>query len=207
MTFGSAIFGSTTFGGVAHLKEAAKNAYEEAKGTRYESLACRINKEIYKWTENDDKSIFRQIERFIKIIHKHMPPEEAEPMCDELEIIKAERNVSNLLTTIMDDLFLILSNTDTPEQFESLRKELVEIKKSLEPAIRQEVVVTSGLNVMGTGGQIVTSYPIQNIKKSNLKKTIDNGKKSIGGFVNKNTRSDEKSGLKPNENKENEKYS
>jgi HEAT repeat protein len=157
---------------IEDLKEIAEAACKEGKGTRYENLACNIREEIAGWGGINDEIISMQIERFIKIVNKYMPPQEAESVCNELEDIKTEKNVTKLISTIVDDIISILLNVKTSEEFALLKKELAEIKKMLEPSMSQEFVVTSGFSVMGTGGQLVTSYPVKNIPKSDVKKTV-----------------------------------
>lgn len=118
---------------IEDIKEKAENACREAQGTRYENLACSIKKETIKWEGINDKDISKQIERFIKLIKKHMPPEDAKSVFKEIEVIKAERNVADLLSTIIDNFFLILTNVKTYEEFALLQIELSEIKSMLEP--------------------------------------------------------------------------
>ena len=97
-----------------------------------------------------------------------------------------------------------LLNLDTFEKFESIKKELAEIKRSLEPAARQEVVISSGVTFMGTGAQLRSSFPIQSIPKSDIIETLDDQKKSIASFVKQITKMDRKSNLQNDKSKEND---
>ena len=49
MTFGSSVFGTTPFGGVAPLKKIANIAYEKAKGTPTEEITQSVKEDIQRW--------------------------------------------------------------------------------------------------------------------------------------------------------------
>jgi hypothetical protein len=132
-----------------------------------------------------------------------MLPEKAKAMCEEIELITAERNISKLLAAILDDLCAILLSRDNSEQIGILLNEVADIKKSLSPTARHTLVLTRGVEFHGTGVQLQTDIPIQEVSMADCKEVLyDKPKNSIVSLAKRIIKSGKKDEQNIDENKE-----
>ena len=136
------------------------------QGTPFEPLGHEINR-IGKnlLLIRDPIGLEKGLENLLVVVSDicaKMSEEERGGACELLERAKNEYYVEDKLPLIG----MILSKI--PNQL-SLEKKLSELMISIKPKIREELVLTSGITVLGTGGQHVVTIPLQEISYTELR--------------------------------------
>jgi len=179
MTLNSFEFNSTTFNGVAYLKETAKIAYEKAKGTPAEEIAQLVNEDIQRWNVNNQEQMETNLDNLIYSLKIQVPNVSGnEPIISKIDEIKSCTKVEDqiaILTMIIPLIPTIaIPNqlNDIDEKMSSLISSINEIKISLKPSIKEEIQVTIGLSGLGSGVQRIITIPIQEISYSELQEDL-----------------------------------
>ena len=179
MTFNSFAFNTTTFNGVAPLKETAKIAYEKAKGTPAEEIAQLVNKDIQKWDVNNQEQMETNLNNLIFSLKMQVPNvSENEPIISKIDEIKSCTKVEDQIA-ILTMLIPLIPTMAIPtrldninEKMSSLISSINEMKISMKPAIKEEIQVTVGISGFGSGIQKVITIPIQEISYSELQEDL-----------------------------------
>ena len=189
MTFGSSIFGSTTYGGIAPLgklvidvKEKTEIACREAKGTATEKVVCEINKEIQDLKIGDQKYMKMQVKDLYINLKSSVPnKEEYSLVHQEIDNILVEDDLVNQYSSLnmLIPKIIEIKVVETTEvlsgeikglkdSVNKLTESIKEMKISLKPGIKEEIQVTVGLSGFGSGAQKVITIPIQEISYPEL---------------------------------------
>lgn len=179
MTYGSSTYGSTVFGGVAPLKETAKIAYEKAKGTPAEGIAQLFNEKIQRWDVNNQEQMETNLDNLIFSLKMQFPNVlENETIVSKIDGIKSCTKVEDQIA-ILTMLILLIPTmaipkrlNDIDEKMSFLISSINEMKISLKPGIKEEIQITTGISVFGSGGQTVITIPIQDISYSEIQDDI-----------------------------------
>lgn len=175
MTFNSFAFNTTTFNGVAPLKETAKIAYEKAKGTPAEEIAQLVNKDIQKWDVNNQEQMETNLNNLIFSLKMQVPNiPENEPIISKIDEIKSCTKVEDQIA-ILTILIPLIPTMAIPTRLDNINEKMSslislinEMKISMKPAIKEEIQVTIGISGFGSGIQKVITIPIQEISYSEL---------------------------------------
>lgn len=179
MTLNSFEFNTTTFGGVAPLKETAKIAYEKAKGTPTEYIAQLVNEDIQRWNVNNQEQMETNLNNLIFSLKVQVPNVSVnEPIISKIDDIKSCTKVEDQIAILTMLIPLIptmiipnrLNNID--EKISFLISSINEIKISLKPGINEEIQITIGLSGLGSGVQRIITIPIQEISYSELQEDL-----------------------------------
>ena len=179
MTFNSFAFNTTTFNGVAPLKETAKIAYEKAKGTPAEEIAQLVNKDIQKWDVNNQAQMETNLNNLIFSLKMQVPNvSENEPIISKIDEIKSCTKVEDQIA-ILTMLIPLIPTMAIPTRLDNINEKMSflissinEMKISMKPAIKEEIQVTVGISGFGSGIQKVITIPIQEISYSELQEDL-----------------------------------
>ena len=179
MTFNSFAFNTTTFNGVAPLKETAKIAYEKAKGTPAEEIAQLVNKDIQKWDVNNQEQMETNLNNLIFSLKMQVPNvSENEPIISKIDEIKSCTKVEDQIA-ILTMLIPLIPTMAIPTRLDNINEKMSflissinEMKISMKPAIKEEIQVTVGISGFGSGIQKVITIPIQEISYSELQEDL-----------------------------------
>ncbi len=134
------------------IQEKAKTACQESKGTETEEIACAVSREVQKWEMGTEEEMVQKIENLIFILKSKIANSpENKFIFDKIEEIRHERNITKQYETVA----LIIGAI--PSQVSSEK-----------PKIREELVITTGVQIAGTGAQHVVTIPLQDISYSEL---------------------------------------
>ena len=179
MTFGSSVFGTTPFGGVAPLKKIANIAYEKAKGTPAEEIAQFVNEDIQRWDVNNQEQMKTNLDNLTFSLKMQVPNvSENESIISKIDEIKSCTQVENqiailaILIPLIPTMAIPKRLNDIDEKMSFLISSINEMKISLKPGIKEEIQITTGISVFGSGGQTVITIPIQDISYSEIQDDI-----------------------------------
>ncbi len=152
MRIGSRILDRKLKSLLEEIQEKAKTACRESQGTDTEEIACAVSREVQKWEMGTEEEMMQKIENLIFILKsKIQNSPENKFIFDKIEEIRHERNITKQYETVA----LIIGAI--PSQASSEK-----------PKIREELVITTGVQLAGTGAQHVVTIPLQDISYSDL---------------------------------------
>lgn len=102
-----------------------------------------------------------------------MPEEERGEACELLKKAGDEPYIEDKLPLINMVLSKISSQISAAKNVETVEKKLDEIMVSLKPGIREELIISVGVEFGGTGAQHVITIPLQEISYPDLKKDLE----------------------------------
>ncbi|MGI5992384.1 MAG: HEAT repeat domain-containing protein [Methanosarcina sp.] len=172
------------------IQEKAKTACKVSQGTVNKEIACAVNKEIQKWEIGGNQEEVAQkvedIAYILKIKVADLPENEyflnkIEAMRHEINLIKQLETLSYLIgltptvKVVPEDIVTrninkIGQNIET--KLDGLSQEMSEIRINLSPGIKQEIEISSGIEIAGTGATLITTIPLQEISYAELKEDL-----------------------------------
>ncbi len=111
-----------------------------------------------------------------------MPEKEKGEACELLKKVNDEPFIEDKINLINMVLSKISSQISTAKSMEVFEKKLDEMKISMKPGIREELVISVGGEVLGTGAKHEIHIPLQEISYPDLKKDLE---KIKGGTIQK----------------------
>ncbi len=171
------------------IKEKAKTVCQISQGTTTEEIACAVSREIQKWEIGSQNEMTKKVEDvayLLKTKVSNLP--ENEYVLNKIEEMKLESD----LTKQYDALLFVIGQIPTvrvvPEdvvveninkvgqelgtKLDGLSQEINEIRISLSPGIKQEIEISSGIEIAGTGAALITTIPLQEISYAELKEDL-----------------------------------
>lgn len=137
---------------IEEIQQKAKIACNESIGTATEEIACAVSKEVLKWEMGTEEEMIQKIENLIFILKSKISNiPENKFIFDKIEEVRHERNITKQYETVA----LIIGAIPTQVSSDKLK-------------IREELVITTGVQLAGTGAQHVVTIPLQEISYSDL---------------------------------------
>ena len=173
------------------IQEKATTSCQASKGTTTEEIACAVRQEVQGWVISNQKEMSWQVENLIFILESSVPKIlENQAIFDKIEQIRQEKDLARqyeLIGTIFSKIpYLIIK-----QEISGLAKEVHQIKKTVDiltinfnlgSAIKQEIEISSGIEILGTGATLITTIPLQEISYAELKEDLQRLK---GEHINK----------------------
>jgi hypothetical protein len=187
---------------IEEIQNKAKIACQESQGTPTQEIACAINREVQKWEIGNQEeiaySVCREVQRWeirsqeemslhvaniilvLKSKIPHVP--ENKGILGMIESINYEKDLSRVLCYLSTVIGLIPTVNVVPvepviEKIESLEGKLdakfEEMIVSLKSGPREELVISKGLNMVGSGAQLVTTIPLAEMKYPEISIDLD----------------------------------
>ena len=116
----------------------------------------------------------------LRFMVENLPEREKEFGYDKIETLDKEDYLEDKLSLINEIIVFVIPHISMSKDLERLENKLDDILISLEHGIREELTVTVGAKVFGTGIEHKITIPLQEIKYSDLQKDLESIKgKSI----------------------------
>jgi hypothetical protein len=168
-------------GMLAEIRKKSGTLCKKSLGTPFEGLGKEVNEiGLNLLSIGNPRALEKQI-KFLEIslsaICNRMPGEESVEACKLLNLAIDEPYIEtklSLINMILNKIPLIISNSEYIEKIERIEKKLDEIKFSLESKnISEELVISVGPDILGTGMKHVVTIPIQKISYLELKEDLE----------------------------------
>ena len=166
---------------LAEIRKKSGALCKKSLGTPFEDLGKEVNEiGLNLLSVGNPIALEKQI-KFLEIslsaICNRMPGEESVEACKLLNLAIDEPYIEtklSLINMILNKIPLIISNSEYIEKIERIEKKLDEIKFSLESKnISEELVISVGPDILGTGMKHVVTIPIQKISYPELKEDLE----------------------------------
>jgi len=171
------------------IQKKAKTACQVSQGTATQEIACTVNKEVQKWEINSQEEMSWYVNNLITVLKSKIPHNtENKEILDMIEYMKFEKDVTKQYRTLSTVIGLIptvnvvevepvVGNISKGFQelgtkLDGLSQEMNEIRISLSPGITQEIEISSGIEILGTGAALITTIPLQEISYAELKEDL-----------------------------------
>jgi HEAT repeat protein len=174
---------------IEEIQEKAKNTYKQSQGTVTEEIAYSVCREVQKWEMGSPEEMTQKVEDIAYVLKKkigYVP--ENEYVLNKIEAMRYERNLVKQYEALLFVIEQIPTITVVPEdavidkinkvgqelgtKLDGLSQEMNEIRISLSPGITQEIEISSGIEIAGTGAALITTIPLQEIPYAELKEDL-----------------------------------
>ena len=171
------------------IQKKAKTACQISQGTDTEEIACAVNKEVQKWEINSQEEMSWYVNNLVAVLKSKIPHNtENKEILDMIEYMKFEKDLTKqyinlsivigLIPTVnvvaVDPIIENINKTsqELGTKVDGLSQEMNEIRISLSPGIKQEIEISSGIEIAGTGAALITAIPLQEISYAELKEDL-----------------------------------
>jgi len=104
---------------------------------------------------------------------ENLPERERDFGYDKIETLNKEDYLEDKLSLLNEIIVFVAPHISMSKDLERLENKLDDILISLEPGIREELTVTVGAKVFGTGIEHKINIPLQEIAYSDLEKDLE----------------------------------
>jgi len=174
---------------IEEIKEKAETACKLSQGTATKEIACTVNKEIQKWEIGSQEEMSWYVNNLVTVLKSKIPHNtENKEILDMIEYMKFEKNIIKQYRTLSTVIGLIptvnvvavdliIENInkvghELGTKLDDISQEMNEIRISLSPGITQEIEISSGIEILGTGAALITTIPLQEISYAELKEDL-----------------------------------
>jgi HEAT repeat protein len=174
---------------IEEIQEKAKNTYKQSQGTVTEEIAYSVCRKVQKLEMGSPEEMTQKVEDIAYVLKKkigYVP--ENEYVLNKIEAMRYERNLVKQYEALLFVIEQIPTITVVPEdvvveninkvgqelgtKLDGLSQEMNEIRISLSPGITQEIEISSGIEILGTGAALITTIPLQEISYAELKEDL-----------------------------------
>ena len=174
---------------IEEIQEKAKNTYKQSQGTVTEEIAYSVCKEVQKWEMGSPEEMTQKVGDIAYVLKKkigYVP--ENEYVLNKIEAMRYERNLVKQYEALLFVIEQIPTITVVPEdavieninkvgqelgtKLDGLSQGMNEMRISLSPGITQEIEISSGIEILGTGAALITTIPLQEISYAELKEDL-----------------------------------
>jgi hypothetical protein len=174
---------------IEEIQEKAKIACQTSQGNLTQEIACTVNNEVQKWEISSQEEMSWYVNSLVTILKSKIPhtPENKE-ILDMIEYMKFEKDLTEQYRTLSIVIGLIptvyvvavdpiVENINKVSQeigtkLDCLSQEMKEIRISFNPRVKQELKISSGIEILGTGAALITTIPLQEISYAELKEDL-----------------------------------
>ncbi len=184
------------------IQEKAKTACRESQGTDTEEIACAVSREVQKWEIGSQEEMTQKVEDAAYLLKSKVADlPENEYILNKIEVMRHEKDLTKQYETLLFVIGQIPTVKVVPEdvvveninkvgqdlgtKLDGLTQEMSEIRISLKPGIKEEIEISSGIDVLGTGAKHIVTIPLQEISYDELK---DDLKRIKGKHITKLSR-------------------
>jgi HEAT repeat protein len=160
------------------IQKKAKTACQVSQGTSTQEIACAVNREVQKWEIGSQEEMTQMIENLAYILEEKISVQpKNQYILGKIDQMKSERNLVRQYEILSQIIPMIRNVTVVPddavkENYEDLKKSIMgkidekfeEISVSLKPGPRAELVISMGLEALGSGTKGVITIPLAEIK-------------------------------------------
>ncbi len=162
---------------IAEIQENAKALCKQTKDTLLEDLGKEVIRLSQAFPQIRDpiglEKGFINLWTALSSICAKMPEDERGEACELLKKANEEHYIEDKLPLINMVLSKISSQISAAKNIETVEKKLDEIMFSLKPGIREELVITAGAELAGTGAKHEIRIPLQEITYPEIKSDLE----------------------------------
>ncbi len=168
------------------IQEKAKTACRESQGTATAEIACAVSREVQKWEIGSQEEMTQKVEDVAYMLKtKVVDLPGNEYVLSKIEVIRHERNLTKQYEALLFVIGQIPTMKVVPEdvvveninkvgqdlgtKLDGLSQEMNEIRICLKPGLKQEIEISSGIEIWGTGSKLITTIPLQEISYAEIK--------------------------------------
>jgi hypothetical protein len=171
------------------IQEKAKIACRISQGTPTQEIACAVNTEIQKWEIGNQEEMGWYVENLIFTLESSIPKElENQAIFNKIEQIRNEKILVRQYA-ILCSIIPVIPNLHVKQAISGIANDVYQIKKTVDtltiafkPGIKQEIEISSGIEILGTGAKLITTIPLQEISYAEIKEDLQ---KIEGKHINK----------------------
>ncbi|MDW5548682.1 sister chromatid cohesion protein PDS5 [Methanosarcina sp.] len=162
------------------IQKKAKIACKESKGTDTEEIACTINNEIQRWEISNQEEMAFNVENLIFTLELNIPRiPENQYIFNRIQQIREQKDVPKQYG-IISTIIPLIPKIYMERKMDELENDIKEIKEkidyaiiSLKPGIKEEIEISVGTEILGTGVTHKITIPLQEISYSELKEDLE----------------------------------
>jgi HEAT repeat protein len=162
------------------IHKKAKVACKESKGTATEELACAINREIQTWEIGSQEEMAFNVENLIFTLESSVPRiPENQYIFNRIQQVREQKDVAKQYG-IISTIIPLIPKLYIEQTVGELKNDIKEVKEkvdyviiSLKPGIKEEVEISVGTEVLGTGVTHKIIIPLQEISYFELKEDLE----------------------------------
>jgi len=157
---------------------------DQTKGTPFEKLGNELNKESLSLLQVRDlvgfKKQVQNLENKLNFVCSKLPEGQKGEACELLKMIHEERSIEDKIPLINDVLSKFSYQLDMISYLNRIDASLSSVNKKVEeliiisrPGISEEIVISTGFQLAGSGFQHSLTIPLQEISYSELKEDLE----------------------------------
>jgi HEAT repeat protein len=161
---------------IEEIQEKARTAYKESTGTNVEETARAVCKEVQKWEIGSQVEMASNMENLIFTLESNIPKTpENQSIFNRIQQIREQKDVSKQYG-IISTIIPLIPKLCLEQKVEKLKNDIKELNKkvdyviiSLKPGLKQEIEISSGIEIWGTGAKLITTVPLQEVSYAEIK--------------------------------------
>ena len=162
------------------IQKKAKIACKESKGTATEEITCTVNREIQTWEIGSQEEMAFNVENLIFTLESSVPRiPENQYIFNRIEQVREQKDMSKQYG-IISTIIPLIPKLYMEQTVGELKNDIKEIKEkvdyviiSLKPGIKEEIEISVGTEILGTGVTHKITIPLQEISYSELKEDLE----------------------------------
>jgi len=174
---------------IEEIQEKARTAYRESIKTATEEIAYSICREVQEWEIGSQEEMACNVENLIFTLESNfLKISENQYIFNKIQQIREQKNVARQLA-IISTIIPLIPKAYMEQKIDEIKNDIREVSKKmdcliiyLEPGIKEEVEISVGTEILGTGVTHKITIPLQEISYSELKEDLE---KIAGTKINK----------------------
>lgn len=164
---------------IEEIQEKATDLSKLTKDTPIEKLGLEVSRQSQNLLQigvTDPIKLEKSVNNFLYVLSAacaKMPDEERGEACELIKKAYNERYVENILDLANMALSKISSQLSYTKEIKMLEKKLDKIIISLKPGIHEELIISVGIEISGTGAKHEIRIPLQDITYSEIKNDLE----------------------------------
>jgi hypothetical protein len=174
---------------IGEIQEKAKTVCKVPQGTATKEIAYSVCREVQRWEISNQVEMSWYVLNLVAIIKSKIPRNtENKEILDMIESMKFEKDLTKQYRTLSIVIGLIPTvNVVTVDpiveniskvgkelgtKVDDLSQKMNKIKISSIPDIKQEIEISSGIEISGTGAKLITTIPLEEISYAGIKEDL-----------------------------------
>jgi hypothetical protein len=168
------------------IQKKAKDVCQESKGTPLQRVACAVRSEVQKWKIGSSEEMAQKVEDVAYILKTKVADiPENEYVLSKIEVMRYEKDIIKQYEALLfvigqiPTMKVVSENVvveniskvsqDLGTKLNDISQEISEIRIRLKSGIREEIEISSGIEILGTGAKHIVTIPLQEISYDELK--------------------------------------
>jgi HEAT repeat protein len=161
---------------IEEIQKKAEIACKESKGTATEKITCTIYREIQKWEIGSQEEMAFNVENLIFTLESSIPRIlENQDVFNRIQQVREQKDVAKqygIISTIIPlipKLYMEQTVGELKNNIREIKEKVDYVIISLKPGIKEEIEISVGTEILGTGVTHKIMIPLQEISYTELK--------------------------------------